>query len=310
MFWIISVFLIIAAVLFFIMYIARGAAFYYPVKKRRSPSPYFGTVNERDRSFIKGLFDEMAALPFEKVSATAYDGLTLNGMYYHISDDAPLQIQFHGYHGSGVRDFSGGNKLARDMGHNTLVIEQRSHGESLDSTVTFGVREKFDCLSWIEYAIERFGKEKSIILAGVSMGAATVLMASALKLPENVKCIIADCPYSSPADIIEKVCRVDMHLPGKLGRFVACATARLMCGFSLKDEGPVFAVKNATVPILIIHGDADAFVPCDMSRKIFAACSSEKKQLEIFEDAGHGLSYIVDDKRYKETVEQFFKEVL
>ena len=77
-----------------------------------------------------------------------------------------------------------------------MMIDQRAHGKSEGRTMTFGVFERFDVLSWIDYTVERVGKKTRIVLAGISMGAATVLMASNLNLPPNVKGIMADCPYS------------------------------------------------------------------------------------------------------------------
>ena len=73
------------------------------------------------------------------------------------------------------------------MGHNLLLIDERAHGRSEGRTITFGIQERWDVESWARFAVERFGADVQIILYGVSMGAATVLMAAGLDLPENVK---------------------------------------------------------------------------------------------------------------------------
>ena len=149
--------------------------------------------------------------------------------------------------------------MAWNSGYNLLLIEQRALGGSEGRTITFGIKEKYDCLSWINYAIERFGKDVKIILGGVSMGAATVLMASALDLPKNVKCISADCGYTSPEAIIRKVCREDMGIPDWLGFPFVRLGARIYGGFSILDGGAIEAVKQAKVPLMIMHGDEDDF---------------------------------------------------
>ena len=177
-------------------------------------------INERGR--MLALIEELEQIPFEPVTIRSRDGLKLYGRYYHVREGAPVQIQVHGYRGSALRDFCGGSKLAREMGMNILLVDQRAHGGSGGRTITFGIRERWDCLSWAEYAAERFG-DVDIYLVGVSMGAASVLMASELDLPENVAGIIADCPFSSPEAIIAKVCREDLHLPQPLAvAFVVC----------------------------------------------------------------------------------------
>ena len=251
------------------------------------------------------LLREMEAIPYEEVDIISYDGTCLVGKYYHVRDGAPLQIQLHGWHGGGLRDFSGGNKLAREWGFNTLVPDQRAHGRSGGRTITFGLRERYDCLAWTQYACRRF-PGTPIVLAGVSMGAATVLMAAGLDLPEQVRAIIADSPYSSPRGIICKVCRDYRLPPALLYPFIALG-ARLFGRFDLNETTAAQEVRKAKVPILIIHGEDDRFVPCEMSRPIYDACPTPKVRA-TFPGAGHGISYIQDPARYAETVRRFLTE--
>lgn len=285
-------------------------AFYSPEKRKED---YYaipkGEQYEKERQRMLSLIHQMDDIPYESVSVSARDGTILSARYYHVRDGAPLQIQFHGYRGTALRDFCGGNKLAREYGQNTLVVDQRAHGKSGGTTITFGIRERLDCLSWAEYANQRFGSNTSIFLSGVSMGAATVLMASELELPGNVIGIIADCPYSSPEAIIRKVCREDMHLPPALVMPFVRLGARLFGHFDLKEASAVQAVRNTDIPILLLHGEDDRFVPCDMSRDIFDACAGEKTRI-TFPGAGHGLSYIVDTVRYSKAVSRFVEQCL
>jgi fermentation-respiration switch protein FrsA (DUF1100 family) len=249
------------------------------------------------------LVEELEGCEFEPVSIRSHDGLTLCGRYYHISDQNHLEILFHGWRSNALRDGCGGAKLARDAGYNLLVVDQRAHGSSDGNTITFGVKEKYDCLDWVNYAIDRFGNDVRILLGGVSMGAATVLMASSLSLPPNVVGITADCPYSSPEAIIRKVCR-DMGITDKISYPVIRIAARLFGGFSMKDGGAVEAVKHAKVPILIIHGEEDDFVPFSMAKEIYDACASEKYYLAV-KGAGHGLSFFCDFDTYAAAEKEF-----
>ena len=175
-----------------IAYAAYRYAYFSPQKGRDDPylTPQGG--HYPPESAMYKLIREMEQLPFEPVSIRSRDGLTLRGRYYHMADGAPLQIQMHGYRGHALRDFCGGHKLARERGMNTLVVDQRAHGKSDGHVISFGINERYDCLAWAEYAADRW-PESDIVLAGISMGAATVLMASDLPLPDQVKGIIADC---------------------------------------------------------------------------------------------------------------------
>ena len=301
------VFIILAILIFATLAIAfwtYRVAFYSPLARKEDiyeiPE---GEQYEKGKSGMIALIDEIQTVPFEWVEITAKDGLILRGRYYHVRDEAPLQIQFHGYRGTAYRDFCGGNKLARECGHNTLLIDQRAHGKSGGKTITFGVKEREDCLAWLEYANRRWGEHTQIWLSGVSMGAATVLMATEFSLPKNVRGVIADSPFSSPDKIVSKVCK-EMGYPSVLAMPFVRLGARLFGGFSLRSATAERAVRNASVPILIIHGEDDRFVPCDMSREIYLA-NPEKITLVTFPHAGHGVSYIEDPKGYERTIRAF-----
>lgn len=293
-----------------IAYYAYRIAFYSP---KRNPEETYklpqGNQYEKELKNIKMWIEEVLALPYEEIYISSTDGKKLYGRYYHIADHAPIQIMFHGYKSSAYLDFCGGIKFARKSNQNMLVVDQRSHGRSAGSTITFGIKERNDCVSWINYACSRFGTDTKIILSGLSMGAATVLMAANLKLPSNVVGIIADCPYSSPKEIIQKVCQEDMHLPAKLMYPFIKLGAHIFGQFNLDECDALSAVKQSTVPILIFHGDDDRFVPCTMSQKLKESCP-DKVTLELVHGAGHGLCYLVAPKQYEEATTQFLNRIL
>jgi fermentation-respiration switch protein FrsA (DUF1100 family) len=174
--------------------------------------------------------------------------------------------------------------------------------------ITFGIRERYDCLTWANYATQRFGSNTPIFLTGISMGAATVLMASDLPLPKNVVGIIADCPYSSPAAIIRKVCG-EMGFPPTLAFPFVRLGAYLFGGLRFGNCSAEDSVARSDLPILLIHGEADNFVPCEMSHKIHAACKG-RHEIHTFQDAEHGLSYLQDTPRYEQTVYAFVNSCL
>ncbi len=254
---------------------------------------------------LGGWTEDFSRVPFETVTIRSRDGKRLFGRYYHVRDGAPLQIEFHGYKGDAIRDFCGGDPFARRVGFNTLLVDQRSHGASDGHVITFGVLERYDCLDWTNYAVERFGRDVRIILTGISMGAATVLMASDLDLPENVVGIIADSPYSSPKEILQKVCKDIGIAPKPIYPFLWIGA--LVFGRFRIRGGAIESVKGAHVPILILHGEGDGFVPCEMSHRIVAECASDAS-FEGFEGADHCLGYVVDPAKYEETILSFVEK--
>ena len=140
------------------------------------------------------------------------------------------------------------------------------------------------------------------------MGAATVLMSASLNLPENVRGIMADCPYSTPSAIIRKVCK-DVGYPPTLSYPFLWLGSLIFGGFRLDSCDAISAVKHTSLPILLIHGGDDRFVPCEMSREIYEACAAPKV-LATFPGADHGLSYILDEPRYAGIVLDFLNKYL
>lgn len=259
------------------------------------------------RAQSEKMIRDTLSIPYEDVFITSFDGLRLHAKFYAASErKAPVQIMFHGYKSSAERDFCGGLREGIDGGFNVLLVDQRAHGESEGKYLTFGVNERFDCLSWASYAAERFGNDVKIYLYGISMGASTVLMASALPLPKSVSGIVADCGYTSPKAIICSVLR-DHHVPAAPVYAVAKLGARLFCGFDLDSASAPDALRRSHIPVLFIHGDDDRFVPCRMSRENFEASAAEHKKLLIVHNAGHGLSYMLDRPAYLSSLHSFLE---
>lgn len=204
------------------------------------------------------------ALPYEDVWIRSDDGLHLHGKYYAGRPGAPVQIMMHGYKSGAERDFCGGAQIAVQGGYHVLLVDQRAHGKSEGRCLTFGIQERYDCRAWVNYALGRFGADTKILLYGVSMGAATVLMAGGLNLPRNVVGIVADCGYSSPAAIIRKVIR-DQHLPIFPVYQLIRLGGKLFGGFDLESATVTDALAHCDIPVLLIHGGDDRFVPCDIA---------------------------------------------
>ena len=152
-------------------------------------------------------------------------------------------------------------------------------------------------VSWATYACQLFGEEHPILLGGISMGASTVLMASGLDIPGNVRGIIADCGFSSPYDIMDCVIRTRFRgVPVRPTLWLMGIFTRIFAGFGLKEASTFDAVAKSKTPILFIHGTADRFVPPEMSERAYELCAAPKA-LVLIDGAGHGMSYPVDKER-------------
>lgn len=307
-------YLLIAVLVIFLLtlitsYICFRLAFYAPRKKGTNTEEYpipDGEIYEPYRNIMVEWMKETRKLPCEEFNITSFDGLNLHAKYYEYAPDAPIEIMFHGYRGSAERDLCGGVQRCFTLGRNVLLVDQRTSCGSDGTVISFGINESKDCLAWIDFAIHHFGPDVKLILTGISMGASTVIMAAGNPLPENVVGTLADCGFSSARDIIKKVIR-QMHLPADLLYPFVKLGAKIYGHFDLEENSPEEAIKNCKVPIILLHGEADDFVPCEMSKRNYEACTSPK-QLITIPGAGHGLVYLVDTERYLKEVSDFFTE--
>ena len=283
-------------------------AFYSPYKGQNDLENLpQGKQFEENAELIVSAVKKLDALPFERVGITSFDGLKLVGRLYRGKIGAPVDICFHGYRGTGMKDFSMGGASLIEAGHNVIIVDERGCGESEGHTISFGINERKDAVDWCKKAVEIFGAECKIVLFGVSMGATTVLMALGEEaLPKNVLCAVADCPFDSPSDIIKTVCRIRKYPVGISYPFVKIG-ARVFGKFDLKETSAAQAVKRAKIPALIMHGECDDFVYPEKSERIRVANPDMIKRL-TFPLAGHGLSFLYGKERYLKEFENFLKK--
>ena len=286
--------------------------FYSPKRKPRAEDDYDLPPGEEYEPLYPAMIEwtkQCRATPHKNVEIKTFDGLTLRGRYYELSPDAPIEIMMHGYQGNIERDLSGGIFRAHNIGHSVLVFDHRGSGKSDGNMLTFGINESQDCRRWIDFVLKEINKDAEIILSGVSMGAATAMITAGFEdLPDNVVGIVADCGYTSAKDIIKKVMK-DMKLPPDLLYPFVKLGARIYGRFDLDKYSPLEQVKKAKMPIIFVHGDADNFVPMEMSEINYKACASSKKKLLIIKGAAHGLAYPIAQEEYLKELSDFFHPI-
>lgn len=233
---------------------------------------------------------------------TSKDGLKLHAFSIENEGSHKYMIVCHGYT-SKAHDMTASSKRFFDMGFSILAPDARAHGESEGNIRGMGWLEKEDILLWIDEIIKA-DKKAEIALYGISMGGATVMMVSGEELPENVKCIIEDCGYSSVWDEFHVQIKEMLHLPSFPFLNVASVVTDLRAGYSFTEASATEQVKKCKIPMLFIHGDSDTFVPYKMLDIVYEAATCEKEKL-IVPGASHAMSSAVDPDLYWETVGNF-----
>ncbi len=307
----VTVFIVLALVL--LILVSGGYVFWFACVRRKEIS---WLVEEEIKKTPYGQYYDYVVIAqrfleehnAQDIFIESEEGLELHGVWISAEKPRGTILLAHGYRSSKLVDFSLVFDMYHNFGMNILVPDQRAHGMSEGKFITFGVKESRDMLGWIAYHNRTFG-QYPMILSGLSMGASTVMYLADEELPQNVKGIIADCGFTSPKAILGSVFRAVTHLPPCITLWATELYTRIFAGFSLTEKDTRKTLQKNKLPILLVHGTDDDFVPCEMTRQGYAVCSGPK-ELMLIAGADHGTSFLVDTPRYKQTVFAFLNRTM
>jgi pimeloyl-ACP methyl ester carboxylesterase len=311
--WAIGLIIIVSILLFLCIGVCISIYFFcfYNYRKKKvlnqaaDELPFMGPQTSAYKDELKVIYKNARELPFQSVYIKSFDHKSLHGKLYIKDLNRPFIILCHGYTGGGLRDFSSHLLYLLEQNYNCLLISQRSHELSSGRSITYGVKEHKDIIRWSNY-IDKNYRPKDIFLYGISMGGASVLMCANKKLNKSVKGIIADCPFTCPKDIIFKVMN-QINAPVNLFKPFTYISAFIFAHFRLNKEDARISVKETKLPILIIHGEDDEFVPCYMGEELYCMNKKMVKFIKI-PLAGHSQSFIVNKECYTNNLNEFLKE--
>ena len=234
----------------------------------------------------------------------SYDGLNLHAYLIESKKETDKWvITLHGYNGKADNIAANARNFFNE-GYNLIVPDLRGHGTSEGDYIGMGWHDRKDILMWID-EILKINPDAKIALHGVSMGAATVMMTSGEEsLPDNVKCVIEDCGYTSVWDEFEFLLQTLFRLPSYPILDYVNVINMSKNGYGLKQASALKQIKKSKTPTLFIHGDKDSFVPYDMLDILYEAAECEKEKL-IIEGAAHGDAAFVNPTLYWDTVFKF-----
>lgn len=241
-----------------------------------------------------------------EVHIQSKDGLTLTGHWRGCPDPKRIIIAMHGWRSNWAMDFGMISDFWYQNGCSVLYAEQRGQGRSGGNYIGFGMLERHDCRAWVDWVNREVSADVPIYLAGVSMGATTVLMTAGMELPDNVRGIIADCGFTSADAIWKHVARHNLHISYGLHAAAADALCRKRLHIGAKDYSTLDAMAECEVPVLLIHGTEDTFVPIEMTYENYKACAAPK-HLFVVPGADHGMCYRKEKLAYEKTMLDFWR---
>ena len=308
----------ISAVLCGLLIIDVAASFYfYDLAIKRGPKDFLQGNEDLEVSaetldeFLEGdWISWMREQPFESVEMTSFDGLKLKGYYLPAKEPTNKTVIFaHGYLGNAFDMGLFGEYYYENLGYNVFTPDLRGHGQSEGDYYGFGWHDRQDLTDWMNILIEKNGPDTEIVMHGLSMGAATVLMASGGELPNNVKAIIADSPYTSVYDLFAYQLERMFHLPDKPVLPTTSLVTKLKADYTLTEASALDQVKKTDVPILYISGESDTFVPTEMTNELYENTKSTS-EIATYPGANHGESIVLYREDYLQTITNFIEKYM
>lgn len=234
------------------------------------------------------------------------DGLKLHGLYLPAENAKRFVLLCHGYKGSGFGDFANTAKFLHENQCHLLFIDERCCGDSEGEYITFGAREQYDIQRWSYYIARRNKDKLPVYLYGESMGAASVLMASGLRLPREVRGFIADCGFRSMRGQLQDMAAHWFHLHWiDLMLFRVNLFCKVLGGFGMKEADTAQALRKNKRPVLFFHGEEDTFVRPENSYYNYSLCRAPK-ELVIVPGARHLCSAYAAPGLYRKKLIEFF----
>ena len=217
---------------------------------------------------------------------------------------AKTAVIVHGYTDNAIRMMMIGYLYNKKLDFNILLPDLRDTGLSGGNAIQMGWLDRKDVTQWMEVANRIYGDSTSMVVHGISMGAATTMMVSGEPQPDYVKCFVEDCGYTSVWDQFSKELKEQFGLPQFPLMYTADWLCQLEYGWGFKEASALKQVARCHLPMFFIHGDKDDYVPTWMMYKLYEA-KPQPKALWIVPEADHAHSYLFNTEEYTQKVKAF-----
>lgn len=188
----------------------------------------------------------------------------------------------HGYHSSPLWMLSYGKLFYENWNFNICAIHERAHNGSEGETVSMGIYEAQDIHAWVDYLLENYGTDIEIVLAGVSMGAASLLFSLRQKYPEQVKFAILDCAFDSLYTLFSNKKKKSNETLAQWQWSLCRALLQYSWKIDLSHYDAEYCLSANRLPLLITHGTGDTLIPEICADNIYkAACANHNPHVTL-----------------------------
>lgn len=262
-------------------------------------------MKERDR-WLNDVKDNTT-----EVSFTSTEGLKMVGHeFVQPADKATNRwiIAVHGYKSTESYMQMRTRRFYEVMGYNVLTMSLRAHAPSDGKYFMMGYKEKDDLKEWTSFLLSRH-PDALVVYYGVSMGGATVIMASGSEPLECVVGVIEDCGYTNIWDVFTSELKKRFDLPPFPYMYIANLVSKMKVGLDLRKAESLSYAKKINIPALIIHTKYDDYVPSHMADEIYAAIPTSDKKEIMYEYGAHAEAEFAYSDEYYGEIKNFCDRV-
>lgn len=171
------------------------------------------------------------------------------------------------------------------IGVETILMDNRAHGESGGQFCTYGYKEKYDISAIIDF-IKKNNDSTSIGIWGHSMGGAIALQT--LELDKRIEFGIIESAFADLNQIIyDYQKRMTYGIGLKPACYIALTEAGKIADFDPDAVSPINSVKNIEQPIMLAHGEVDQDIKFTYGQELFDNLKSKEKKFVPVKNAGH-----------------------
>ena len=223
--------------------------------------------------------------------------------YYINRGSQRTAMVIHGWRDQAIKFFYLARMYERLLGYNVVMPDLYASGMSDGEMLRMGWLDRLDVLQLLDVF-----KADTMVVHGVSMGAATTMMMSGEEMPEDIRDLrfVADCGYTSVWDEFAGELKNQFGLPAFPLMYTTSLLCQLRYGWNFNEASALRQVAKCQYPMFFIHGDSDDFVPTYMVHELYNA-KPDPKTLWVTKNTDHAHSYKNHRAEYVARVRRFLE---